>query len=67
MARTLLDIDRDLLEAAKVALGQPTFTATVTEALKRAVAGQAWQRFLSDLPELDDEQIDAIKEARNRW
>ena len=35
--RTTIEIDEDLLERAKRALGEPTTRATVEEALRRAV------------------------------
>jgi len=35
--RTTIEIDEDLLEQAKSALGRPTNRATVEEALRRAV------------------------------
>jgi Arc/MetJ family transcription regulator len=37
--RTTIEIDDDLLNRAKEALGEPTARATVEEALRRAAAG----------------------------
>lgn len=67
MAKTLLDLDRELLAAAKEILGQPTLTATVTEALRQVVADRAWTGFVDSLAAMDDDQVEALREARNQW
>jgi Arc/MetJ family transcription regulator len=66
MARTLLDIDRDLLEQAKAILGEQTFTATVNEALRRVVAVRAQQQLIDWVTEMDDEQHEVLATARDR-
>lgn len=38
--RTTIELDEDLVAAARAALGQPTVRATVEEALRRAVASE---------------------------
>ena len=67
MARTLLDIDRDLLEQAKEVLGEPTFTATVNTALRQVIAARAHEEFIQEMSALDDEQRDAMRAAKAAW
>ncbi|WFE39629.1 type II toxin-antitoxin system VapB family antitoxin [Micromonospora sp. WMMD998] len=57
MAKTLLDLDEDLLEEATVALGTGTKRETVTEALRQAVESsrERRQRALADLQEVCEE------------
>lgn len=56
MARTLLDLDEDLLAEATAALGTSTKKETVTEALRSAVAASRTRRrrALSDLQRIAD-------------
>lgn len=42
--RTTIEIDQDLLDRAKKALGEDTMRATVEEALRRAAAGSEAER-----------------------
>ncbi|AEB44025.1 MULTISPECIES: type II toxin-antitoxin system VapB family antitoxin [Micromonospora] len=56
MAKTLLDLDEDLLAEATAALGTATKKETVTEALRQAVESsrERRQRALADLQEVAD-------------
>ena len=56
MAKTLLDLDEDLLAEATAALGTSTKRETVTEALRQAVESsrERRQRALADLQEIAD-------------
>ena len=56
MAKTLLDLDEDLLAEATAALGTTTKKETVTEALRQAVESsrERRQRALADLQEVAD-------------
>jgi len=72
--RTILDIDRDLLQHAKEVLRQPSFTATVTEALREAVdrrreeQREGLRQFLEHLAGLDDESVRALRDVRkSNW
>jgi Arc/MetJ family transcription regulator len=56
--RTTIELDEDLVAAARQALGQPTVRATVEEALRRAVQTET----LSDRTRRA-EQIEAMKRA----
>lgn len=67
MTRTVMDVDRDLLARAKALLGAPSMTATINEALRRVVAGQALERVLDYFSDLDDDQTKALTDARNQW
>ncbi len=57
MAKTLLDLDEDLLAEATAALGTATKKETVTAALRQAVEGSRLrrQRALADLQQVADE------------
>ncbi len=57
MAKTLLDLDEDLLAEATAALGTSTKKDTVTEALRCAVAASRdrRRRALADLQRVADE------------
>jgi Arc/MetJ family transcription regulator len=57
MAKTLLDVDEDLLAEASTALGTSTKKDTVNEALRRAVevSRERRRRALEDLQRLADE------------
>ncbi|MFY1694459.1 type II toxin-antitoxin system VapB family antitoxin [Solwaraspora sp. WMMA2101] len=68
VAKTLLDLDDDLLAEATTALGTSSTRETVTEALRQAVESsrERRQRALTDLQEITDaggfhfDQLDAI-------
>ncbi|BCJ57320.1 type II toxin-antitoxin system VapB family antitoxin [Micromonospora endophytica] len=68
MAKTLLDLDEDLLAEATAALGTTTKKETVTEALRQAVESsrERRQRALADLQDVADaggfdfDQLDEI-------
>ncbi|MFG3702541.1 type II toxin-antitoxin system VapB family antitoxin [Micromonospora sp. NPDC047620] len=67
MAKTLLDLDEDLLAEATAALGTSTKKETVTEALRQAVESsrERRRRALADLQEVADEggfQFDRLDE-----
>ncbi|MEO3746680.1 type II toxin-antitoxin system VapB family antitoxin [Plantactinospora sp. B5E13] len=67
MAKTLLDLDEELLAEATAALGTSTKRETVTEALRQAVESsrERRQRALADLQEVADEggfQFDRLDE-----
>lgn len=56
MTKRLIDIDDDLLERARLALGAPTMVATVREALHRVTdvdAGNSYVELLRSLTDLD--------------
>lgn len=57
MAKTLLDLDEDLLQEASTALGTTTKKETVTRALRAAIDESRTRRrqSLSDLHQLTDE------------
>ncbi len=57
MAKTLLDVDEDLLAEASTALGTSTKKDTVNEALRQAVevSRERRRRALEDLQRLADE------------
>lgn len=62
MAKTLIDLDEDLLEAARAALGTTTKKDTVNTALAHAAALAARRRDLDRLlggalPDLSDEAV----------
>jgi Arc/MetJ family transcription regulator len=65
MARTVLDVDRDLLKEAKRILAQPSLTATINEALRRVVAEEAHRQLLEHFAEMDDEQRQDLAAARH--
>lgn len=58
--RTTIEIDQELLQRAKDALGQPTTRATVDEALRRAAAGAQDARAL-----LAERQLDYLRTLGN--
>lgn len=62
MAKTLIDIDDEYLDAAQQALGTATKKDTVNAALRQAVALAARRRDLhrltsGSLPDLEDEDV----------
>ena len=63
--KTLLDIDRELLEQAKNILAQPTLAATVTEALERVVRQYGHEHAVQMFAELPDEVRDRMGRARD--
>lgn len=60
MAKTLVDIDRDLVEQARKILGQPSMVATIREALRLVVAEDAHRWLVDHFADLDDEQRAAL-------
>jgi hypothetical protein len=67
MAKTLVDLDRDLVAQAMTLLGESTIAGTIRAALQRVIADAAWHKLIDHMSNLDDEQVAAIEEARNRW
>jgi Arc/MetJ family transcription regulator len=67
MSKTIIDLDRDLVEDAKRALGGENVSIkdAVHEGLRRIVADAAHARVLDTFANLDDEQRDALLRARN--
>ena len=63
MARTVVDIDREALEAARAELGTSTVRATVNEALRR-VAMERVRRQLDALERYPAEPIEDFLEWR---
>lgn len=64
MTKRLVDIDDDVLAAARKALGTGTLKSTVNQALVDAAATAARRRFVErmtahGLPDLDDPQVAA--------
>jgi Arc/MetJ family transcription regulator len=55
VAKTLLDVDEDLLAEASTALGTSTKKDTVNEALRQAVEVRRRRRAIEDLQLLADE------------
>jgi len=47
--RTTLDIDRELLDQARAALGAATYTATIERALSEAIAGAEMEAVLESV------------------
>ena len=66
--RTTLELDRDLLERAKSALGATSFTETIETALRHAVARAesrtAWDALIG--LDLSWESVDDLIEYRRR-
>lgn len=63
MAKTLIDLDPDLLERAQRALGgegEVTKKAAVTEGLRRIVAADAFAELVDDVASMTDEQRDLM-------
>ena len=64
--RTTLDIDRDLLERAKAALGAATYTEAIERSLDQAIAGAETDRLLDDLRGQDLVwSVDELREFRH--
>ena len=64
--RTTLDIDRDLLERAKTALGATTYTEAIERSLDQAIAGAETDRLLDDLRGQDLVwSVDELREFRH--
>jgi Arc/MetJ family transcription regulator len=67
--RTTLDLDRELLERARDALGVSTFTEAIELALRRAVeqedAAAAWSELKGS--DLSWESVDDLLEYRARF
>lgn len=64
MAKTLIDVDRDLVEQARKILGQPSMVATIREALARVVRENDRSEFFSEMANLDDDERAAMRAAR---
>ncbi len=67
MAKTLVDIDPDLLAQAGAILGEKTKTGTVTAALRQVVAEKAKDDLIDYFAGLDDDQRAALAGARDQW
>jgi Arc/MetJ family transcription regulator len=65
MAKTLIDIDDELLAEAKDILGAGTKAATVRQALERVVAEHRFGRWLDDVAARDDEQRAVVERVRD--
>ncbi len=67
--RTTLDLDRELLERAKEALGAGSFTEAIERALRQVVASteaaEAWRRLEGS--DLSWEGVDELLEHRRRY
>jgi Arc/MetJ family transcription regulator len=67
--RTTLDLDRNLLESAKKALGASSFTEAIEDALRQAVARAetrpAWESLIGS--EMSWGSIDELLECRRRF
>ena len=66
MAKTLVDLDEQLLEAAAAALGTTTKKATVAAALREVVASAARRRELQALTSGEWADPTELAEARTR-
>ncbi len=67
MAKTLVDVDDNLLEAAQRVLGTATKAETIRQALRQVAAASAYDGLLNDLASLDAEQRAALEGARDQW
>jgi Arc/MetJ family transcription regulator len=65
MAKTLVDIDRDLLDDAMKATGAKTIKETVTSALREAVATAAANEWIEYLKALDPQEREAMYNVRS--
>lgn len=65
MAKTLVDLDRDLLTRAQTVLGAATIKDAVHEALRRVVAEQAVDELADYFGSLDVEQERALATVRD--
>jgi Arc/MetJ family transcription regulator len=68
MARTIMDIDPELLDEARSILGAPSNVAAVRMLLEQAVRDHRRVQLLErlNLLELDSDEIDEVDEARHR-
>jgi succinyl-CoA synthetase beta subunit len=67
MARTVLDINRELLDEARQVLGTSTITETVNRALAEVVAAQQREAFLGFLASRSEEDFVAARDSRAGW
>ena len=65
MSRTVLDIDRELLTAAKGVLAAASFTSAVNEALRRVVQEDRHQAAINLFASLSSDRTDVMRQARN--
>jgi hypothetical protein len=65
--KTLVDVDRELLDEAKMILGEPTLTATITAALTMVVRNARAHDTLNYFAELPPEDRQAMLDARDHW
>jgi hypothetical protein len=67
--RTTLDLDRELLDKAKEALGASTYTEAIETSLKAAIAraesAGAWDALIGS--ELSWKSVDELLDFRRRW
>jgi Arc/MetJ family transcription regulator len=67
MARTVLNINRELLEEARQMLGTSTITDTVNRALAEVVAARKRAGFLDFLASRSEEDFAAALDSRAGW
>lgn len=67
MTKRLVDIDDDLLDAARTALGAKTMKETVNSALAEVVAAELRRRHLRRLVESDGTDLDDDEVMANAW
>jgi Arc/MetJ family transcription regulator len=66
MAKTLVDLDRGLLDQVQQILKQPSMAATIREALARVVRQRVYEEFLDEMANLDDDERVAMTQVRNQ-
>lgn len=67
MAKTMVDIDRDLVSQASAALGGVSMKDAVHEGLRRVVREAATERLAQYFGNLDQDQTEALKAAKDSW
>jgi Arc/MetJ family transcription regulator len=65
--RTLVEIDPDLLDAAKAALGTTTIKDTVDRALREVVRAQVTAEHLHDMRSLEGLDLDDPEVMAQAW
>ena len=65
--RTLVEIDPDLLDAAKTALGTTTIKDTVDRALREVVRAQVTAEHLRDMRSLEGLDLDDPEVMAQAW
>jgi Arc/MetJ family transcription regulator len=65
--RTLVEIDPELLDAAKAALGTTTIKDTVDRALREAVRAQVTAEHLRDMRSLEGLDLDDPEVMAQAW